>query len=120
MTGLQMIVSEDELEDKRERLSLVSRYLETNTEITDVTESINRLRDSLANEESKKEEYEIKNKLMEDELYSSFMVVIKTDEYYRSINEEDINSQIEEIRSKVSETRETLDITKESIGMLLM
>ena len=119
ISGLQIIVSEDELEDKKERLSLVSRYLETSTEINNVIESINKLKDSLLDEENRREEYEDKNRIMEDELYSSFMTVVKTDEYYRNISEEDINSQLEAIRSKVSETEETLDITKESIGSLI-
>lgn len=119
LTGLQMIVSEAELEDKRERLSLVSRYLETSTEINEVFESINKLKDLLTSEEMQKEEYEIKNKVMEDELYSSFMTVIKNDDYLKNVSEEEISTELEEIRSKVSETEETLDITKQSIGSLI-
>lgn len=116
ITGLQAIVSEAELEDKKERLALVSRYLETSKEIDDVTESVNKLRDLLTEEEKKKEDYESKNKIMENELYSSFIKVIKERE---SISEEDISSELDEIRSKVSEAKETLDITKESVGSLI-
>ena len=119
ITGLQVIVSDSELEEKRERFSLVSRYLETSREIEDVTESINKLEDLLEEEEKKKEEYVSKNRTMEDELYSTFMNIIRDDEYYKNISEEDINSELDSIRSKVSETKETLDITKESIGNLI-
>lgn len=119
ITGLQIIVSEDELEEKRERLSLISKYLETSREIEDVTDSINKLSDLLSEEDKKKEEYESKNKIMEDELYSSFMSVVKEDEFFRNINEDDINSELDAIRSRVAETKETLDITKDSVGSLI-
>ena len=119
ITGLQIIVSEDELDEKRERLSLISRYLETSKEIENVTDNINKLSDLLNEEEKKKEEYESKNKIMEDELYSSFMSVVKEDEFFRNINEDDINSELDAIRSRVAETKETLDITKDSVGSLI-
>lgn len=119
INGLQMIVSQSELDEKKERLSLITNYLETSKEIEDVTDSISKLKNSLLEEEDKKTEYETKNKIMEDELYSSFISVINNDDYYKNISEEDINSQLESVRSKVDETKETLDITKESIGSLI-
>ena len=119
ITGLQIIVSEDELDEKRERLSLISRYLETSKEIENITDNINKLSDLLNEEETKKEEYESKNKIMEDELYSSFMSIVKEDEFFRNINEDDINSELDAIRSRVAETKETLDITKDSVGSLI-
>lgn len=119
INGLQMIVSQSELDEKKERLSLITNYLETSKEIDDVTDSINKLKSSLLEEEDKKTEYEVKNKMMEDELYSSFINIINNDEYYKNISEEDINSELESVRSKVNETKETLDITKESIRSLI-
>lgn len=119
LSGLQMIVSDDELGLKKERLSLISRYLETRDEIDNVTESLNNLRDSLKDEELKRDEYENKNKIIEEELYSSFVNVVKNNDYYRELNEEDIDSELDNIRSSVNETKETLDITKESIGSLV-
>lgn len=119
ITGLQMIVSDSELEEKKERLSLISNYLDTSKEIEDVTDSLNKLETSLIEEEEKREEYKEKHKIMEDELYSAFIKIIRNDENYKDITDEDINSELEEIRSKVSETKETLDITKESIGSLM-
>ena len=119
VSGLQMIVSQSELDEKKERLSLITNYLETTKEIEDVTDSINKLKISLDEEENKKNEYEVKNKIMEDELYSSFINVINTDDYYKNIDEYDINTELENVRIKVDETKETLDITKESIGSLI-
>lgn len=119
ITGLQIIVSESELDEKRERLSLISRYLETSKEIDSVTENINKLNDLLDEELTKKEQYESKNKLMEDELYSSLMSVLKDDEYYNGISAEDISGELDIIRSRVSETKETLDITRDSVGSLI-
>lgn len=119
ISGLQMIVSENELEEKRERLSIINRYLDTSEEIENVTDSINKLKELLLEEENKKEEYESKNKIMEDELYSSFMSIINNDDYYKNLGEEDIVSELDKIRGNVLETRETLDITKDSVGSLL-
>lgn len=119
ITGLQMIVSETELEEKKQRLSLITNYLEINREIEDITVSINKLKDSLEKEEIKKIDYEKKNKILEDELYSSFINVVNNDEYYKNINEEDINNELESVRNKVSETKETLEITRESVGSLV-
>lgn len=119
ITGLQMIVSEEELEDKKERLSLVSRYLETSEEIESVTESIRQLKKSLNEEEAKKIEYESKNSIMEDELYSNFIDVIKDIEYYKDINEEDITNELDVVKTSVLEAKETLDITKDSVGSLI-
>ena len=119
ITGLQMIVSEEELEEKKERLSLVSRYLETNEEIENITESISELRKLLSEEEDKKEQYESKNSIMEDELYSAFMSVIKDNDYYKNISEEEITDELDTVKLSVSEARETLDITKDSVGSLI-
>ena len=119
ITGLQMIVSEEELEDKKERLSLVSRYLETSEEIENVTESISELKKLLKEEEEKKEQYESKNSIMEDELYSAFMNTIKDIDYYKNISEEKIANELDMISMAVSEAKETLDITKDSVGSLI-
>jgi len=119
ITGLQMIVSEEELEEKKNRLSLVSKYLETSEEIENVTESINELKGLLLEEEEKKVQYESKNNIMEDELYSTFINVIKNIDYYKDINEDEISSELDNIKISVTEAKETLDITKDSIGSLI-
>lgn len=119
ITGFQVIVSESELAEKKSRLSIISNYLETSREIDNVTESLNKLKTSLEEENAKKKEYEEKNKMMEDELYSSFIKIIKEDDYYRNIEDDEIDTKLDEIRGKVSETKETLDITRESVGSLI-
>lgn len=119
ITGLQVIVSESELAEKKSRLSIISNYLETSREIDNINESLNKLKTSLEEENEKKKEYEEKNKMMEDELYSSFIKIIKEDDYYRNIEDDEIDTKLDEIRGKVSETKETLDITRESVGSLI-
>lgn len=119
ITGLQVIVSESELAEKKSRLSIISNYLETSREIDNINESLNKLKTSLEEENAKKKEYEEKNKMMEDELYSSFIKIIKEDDYYRNIEDDEIDTKLDEIRGKVSETKETLDITRESVGSLI-
>lgn len=117
--NLQLIVSESELNNKKERLNLISRYLDTVKEIDSVKDSVLKLKNELEEEETKKEEYIEKNKTLEDELYSSFVTSISSDEYYSSIEEENIIDILSEVSKKASDNKETLDITKESVESLL-
>jgi len=119
ITGLQMIVSEEELREKKERLSLITRYLETSEEIDSVTDSINELKRLLLEEEEKKVQYESKNSIMEDELYSAFKNVIKDIEYYNNVNEDKITEELDLIKNNVIEAKETLDITRDSVSSLI-
>jgi len=119
ITGLQMIVSEEELREKKERLSLITRYLETSEEIDSVTDSINELKRLFLEEEEKKVQYESKNSIMEDELYSAFKNVIKDIEYYNNVNEDKITEELDLIKNNVIEAKETLDITRDSVSSLI-
>ena len=116
---LQLIVSESELNNKKERLELITRYLDTTTEINDINEAITKLQGELTDEEKSKEEYFNKNKDLEDELYSVFVTCISDDEYYKEIEEDKINDILVEVSQKTKENKETLDITKESIKSLV-
>jgi len=115
---LQTIISDSEFNNKKERLNLITKYLDTTDEIEGVKESIIALEKSLLEEETKKDEYTSKNIILEDELYSTFISIIKEDEYYCNINEENLNDELNNIIDKVTETKETLDITKDSISSL--
>lgn len=116
--GLQMIVSDYELNEKKERLNLITKYLDTTKEIESINESVSNLRKSLMEEEDKKEAYTLKNKILEDELYSKFVSIIKEDKEYKDINEEEINKEINILGDSVKEAKETLDITRESVSSL--
>lgn len=116
--GLQMIVSDYELNEKKERLNLITKYLDTTKEIESINESVSNLRKSLIEEEDKKEAYISKNKILEDELYSTFVSIIKEDNDYKDINEDEINKEIDTLVDSVREAKETLDITKESVSSL--
>lgn len=118
ITGLQMIISEAEFKDKKDRLDIITRYIDTRNEKESINDSISTLTKSLSEEEKKKEEYVSKNKIMEDELYSVFTGIVKDEEYYRNIDEESINKELDIVLDKVRETKETLDITKESVNSL--
>ena len=118
MSSLQPVVSDYELKEKKERLDLISRYLDTKEEIKNVTEDIAKLKNELSISEEQKEKYITKNKIMEDELYTIFTGVIKDEEYYHNLNEDDIDSELAKVFEKVSETKETLDVTKDSVSSL--
>lgn len=119
ISGLQIVISDKELDEKRERLSLINRYLETNSEIESVHDSIAKLKVMLSEEEEKKEDYKGKNQIMEDDLYSEFMKVIKEDNTYNNITEDNIDEELNNIKSLVKESKETLDVTRDSVKNLI-
>lgn len=119
MKNLQLIVSDGELNNKKNRLEVITRYLDTVKEIEELKENIEKLKDSLEEEKNHKEEYEEKNKLLEDEIYSAFITSIEDDEYYGQIEEENLFDILKEVSKKSREAKETLDITKDSVESLL-
>ena len=119
ISGLQLVISDKELDEKRERLGLINRYLETTSEIESVHDSIAKLKVMLSEEEEKKEDYKGKNQIMEDDLYSEFMKVIKEDNTYNNITEDNIDEELNNIKSLVKDSKETLDVTRDSVKNLI-
>lgn len=117
--NLQLVVSETELNDKKDRLKLINKYLDTDKEIKSITESVAKLKNSLDEEEKKKEDYLVKNKIMEEELNNAFLDIIKSDDYFSHCNEDDIDTRLVEVIDKVKETSETLEVTKDSVESLV-
>lgn len=118
LNGLQMIVSDSELSDKKNRLELITKYLDTKKEIEEIASSIGELENNLAEEEKKRDDYLPQNKEMEDELYELFNSIIKDDEFFKELNDEDINSTLASILDKVKEAKDTLEVTKDSVRSL--
>ena len=118
--GLQLVVSESEFEDKKNRLETITKYLDTRNEINTVNESISELKDKLSDEVAKQDEYIKKNKIMEDELYNTFKDVISNDDYLSKLNEDDIDTEIAMVIDRVKENKETLDVTKDSVNSLMI
>lgn len=119
ISGFQIVISDKELDEKRERLGLINRYLETTSEIESVHDSIAKLKVMLSEEEEKKEDYKGKNQIMEDDLYSEFMKVIKEDNTYNNITEDNIDEELNNIKSLVKDSKETLDVTRDSVKNLI-
>ena len=118
--GLQLVVSESEFEDKKNRLETITKYLDTRNEINTVNESISELKDKLSDEVAKQDEYIKKNRIMEDELYNTFKDVISNDDYLSKLNEDDIDTEIAMVIDKVKDNKETLDVTKDSVNSLMI
>ena len=118
--GLQLVVSESEFEDKKNRLETITKYLDTRNEINTVNESISELKDKLSDEVAKQDEYIKKNKIMEDELYNTFKDTISDDDYLSKLNEDDIDTEIAMVIDKVKDNKETLDVTKDSVNSLMI
>ena len=119
ISNLQLVVSESELEDKQNRLDRITRYLDTRNEINNVTSSLEDLKQKLKEEVALQDEYTKKNKIMEEELYTSFLDVISDDDYLSKISEGDIDEELALVIDKAKENKETLDVTKESVNSLL-
>ena len=105
--GFQLVVSEDELEEKKTRLDTITKYLTTKSEIDELTTSISKLKNSLIELE------------MEDNIYSSLMTSIKNDEYFTKINEDNYNIELSTVEDKVRENEETLEVTLDSVKSLM-
>lgn len=118
LNGLQMIVSDSELSDKKNRLDLITRYLDTKKEIEEIASSIGELENTLTEEEKKRDDYLPQNKEMEDELYKIFNKIIKDDEYFKELNDDGINSMLASILDKVKESKDTLEVTEDSVRSL--
>lgn len=118
LMNLQMIISDMEFNNKKERLSVISKYLDTSREIEELNDSISKLNSLLEEEENKRESYTSKNKILEEELLDSFNDYLSTSEY-SNITKDNIEEQLKEINAKVKESKETLDITKESVDSLI-
>lgn len=119
ISSLQLVVSESELEDKQNRLDRITRYIDTRNEINNVTSSLEDLKQKLKEEVAMQDEYTKKNKIMEEELYASFLDVISDDDYLSKINKDDIDGELALVIDKAKENKETLDVTKESVNSLL-
>lgn len=117
--GFQLVVSEDELEEKKNRLELISRYLTTKNEIDEINSSNAKLKNSLLELEKAKDEYIKKNKMMEDNLYSELAKCTKNDEYFNKINEDNYKSELSIVEDKVRESEETLEVTLDSVNSLM-
>lgn len=118
LMNLQMIISDMEFNNKKERLAVISKYLDTSREIEELNDSISKLNSLLEEEENKRESYTSKNKILEEELLDSFNDYLSTSEY-SNITKDNIEEQLKEINAKVKESKETLDITKESVDSLI-
>lgn len=118
LNGLQMIVSDRELSEKKNRLELITKYLDTKKEIEEIASSIGELENNLSEEEKKRDNYLPQNKEMEDELYELFNKIIKDDEYFKELNDDEINSMLASIIDKVKESKDTLEVTKDSVNSL--
>ena len=116
--GFQLIVSNEELEEKKKRLELISRYLTTKSEIDEINEGTSKLKKSLNELEKEKTEYTEKNKLMEEKLYSILIKSIKNDEYLNKINEDNYQKELDNTIEKVRENEETLEVTLDSVKSL--
>lgn len=116
---LQPIVSDAELVEKKDRLELITKYLDASNEMDNIDTDLDKLKEELSTAEDKKEEYETKNSTMEDELYTSFKSIINNLDYYRDIDEDTIDKKLEETSNKTTEAKETFEVTRDSVGSLL-
>lgn len=118
ISNLQPIVSEDELNGKQDRLELINEYFKNNSEIENITTLVAKLKNDLDEEENRKEDYLVKNNIMESELSSIFIDSIKRDEYYHNLDIKVIDKELASVHDKASEAKETLDVTRESVDSL--
>ena len=111
-------MSKDELDSYRHRLTNIEKYLNNQNDIETTEKDLNKLKDDLDNAESLRNNYEAKNKKLEDELLNTFLNVIKEEEYYANLQVLDIKLELEKLRSKIIDSKETMEVTAKCVKEL--
>ena len=101
LDGLNLVSYEDELDDFKIRFSNVEEYLDNCKEIKDINERLKYLRSELEEKNNIKKNNELIYSKLEDELIEEFSKIISKDEYYTSLNYEDIDLEIDKLNQSI-------------------
>lgn len=101
LDGLNLVSYEDELDDFKIRFSNVEEYLDNCKEIEDINERLKYLRSELEDKNNIKSNNELIYSKLEDELIEEFSKIISKDEYYTSLNYEDIDLEIDKLNQSI-------------------
>ena len=108
----------DKLDDYKERLSYIREYLSNTEQIEKLNDEIekddNRLNEAYLNKAASEEH----NQKIEDTLLDKFVALFKSLDFFKEINEDNLEEKINEVVYNVQESKKSLDIFTKSFNAL--
>lgn len=118
LDDLPKITLEDKLNELRDRLNNISEYLDNCRNIENLNEELKTLRDELEEKYENKANNEVINSKLEDELIDEFNKVIADNEYYTSLNYQDIETELAKINNLLGDKKDVMDTFMSSYDAL--
>lgn len=118
LQNLPSIKYYDKLDDYKERLSYIREYLSNIEQIeklnNDIEQADKKLNEAYLNRASSEEH----NKKIENTLLDKFSGVFKTLEFFKDVNENNVDERLNDIVYKVEDSKKSLDIFNKSFTTL--
>ena len=93
----------DDLDTYKLRLSNIDEYLSNCSEINEINEKLVKLRADLESKYNAKENNELIDSKLEDELIVEFNKYISSNQYYASLNYSDIDGELDKLNDEIKE-----------------
>ena len=120
LVDLPIIAEENDYEELKKRLDDISEYLNNSDKIDRTRKELDQLRQSLYSSETKKQEDENNNKVLEEKLLKEFSNLLSQNTLYNGINNiENIDAEITSLQPELEESKKTLDTFEKALENLL-
>ena len=118
LTNLPEIKYSDKLEEYKNRLYYIKEYLDNKQKIEKLTKEVDSLENELNSAYVSKAKAEERNKKEEEEISNRFNIIIKRNEEFKEINEENAEYKLSEIKKETEESKKSLEIFQNSYATL--
>ena len=109
LDNIDRVQEEDNLSEYRDRLDNIQEYLNNVSEIESIKKNLDEKRHELEEKYENKANNEVINSKLEEELIDEFNKIITGDEYYKSLNYIEIDSELEKIDKALNEKRDVMN-----------
>ena len=109
LDNIDRVQEEDNLSEYRDRLDNIQEYLSNVSEIESIKKNLDEKRHELEEKYENKANNEVINSKLEEELIDEFNKIITGDEYYKSLNYIEIDSELEKIDKTLNEKRDVMN-----------
>lgn len=108
----------DKLDDYKERLQYIREYLNNTARLETLNEEVKEANEKLEKAYKNKASSEEFNQRSEEVLYNKYQNIIKTTDYFKDINEDNVEEHLEKVIQSANESKKSLDIFKNSFKTL--
>ncbi len=108
----------DKLDDYKERLQYIREYLNNTARLETLNEEVKEANEKLEKAYKNKSSSEEFNQRSEEVLYNKYQNIIKTTDYFKDINEDNVEEHLEKAIQSANESKKSLDIFKNSFKTL--